>query len=127
MYEIDDTLAETGAIRRYEKKHRRECASCFANLLTVRDGLNMGMSIQQMMRCSRFLRSEGEDVYRIGQTGVVGAKESRLYVYVRIANERIYTLLVGDKDSQRRDVNTCHQIVRNFKKTAQAGRKDRLS
>ena len=117
MYKIDNSLAEQGAIRRYNKKHPQECASCYENLSDVVDYLNMGLPLQQVMRCCSFLRSEGEDVYRIGQTGVVGAKESRLYVYVRIANERIYTLLFGDKDSQRKDVNTCHRIVRNIKKS----------
>lgn len=115
MFEIDNSLAERGAIRRYEKKHRRECASCYENLIAVKDYLNTGMPLQQVMRCCHYLRSEGEDVYRIGQSGIVGAKESRLYIYVRIANGRIYTLLFGDKDSQRKDINTCHQIVRGFR------------
>lgn len=118
MYEIDSSLAEKSAIKRYEKKHCRECASCYENLLDVKDYLNMGLSLQQIMRCCSYLRSEGEDVYRIGQTGVVGAKESRLYIYVRIVDGKIYKLLFGDKDSQRKDINRCHQIVRDFKKRA---------
>ena len=117
MFEIDNSLEEKGCVKRYEKKHREECASCLENLLEVKEYLNAGMRLQQVLRCCSYLRSEGADIYRIGQTGIVGAKETRLYVYVRIVNGKIYKLTFGDKDSQQRDINRCKQIVRKFKKT----------
>ena len=117
MFEIDDSLAEKGCIKRYEKKHRNEYASCLVNLLEIKEFLNGGILLPQLSRCCSYFRSEGEDIYRIGQTGVVGAKETRLYVYVRIVNEKIYKLTVGDKDSQQDDINRCKKIVRKFKKT----------
>ena len=91
------------------------CISCKKNDILLHDSRNRGLRVRDRQFVSYF-RSEGEDVYRIGQTGVVGAKESRLYIYVRIVNGKIYKLLFGDKDSQPKDINRCHQIVRDFKK-----------
>lgn len=85
--------------------------------MEVKEYLNAGKTLPQVLHCCSYIRSEGEDIYRIGQTGVVGAKETRLYVYVRIVSEKIYKLTFGDKDSQQRDINRCKQIVRKFKKT----------
>ena len=115
MYVISDELAETGKIKRYEKKHIKEAASCFANLMRIFMLLNSGIVLDRILHCCSFFRSEGEGVYRIGQTGICGAKETRLYVYVRVEGEKIYKLTMGDKDSQLDDINRCKQIVRKAK------------
>lgn len=61
MFEIDNSQAENGCIRRYEKKHMEECASCLENLLEVKEYLSAGMPLAQVLNCCSYLRSEGED------------------------------------------------------------------
>ena len=54
-------------MKRYRKRHPSEVASCFVNLGLVLDRLNFGIPFQSVEY--GFLRSEGEGIYRIGQTG----------------------------------------------------------
>lgn len=103
--------AEEARFKRYAKKHGDEVAACFANLLKLRDSLNAGLTIAQALTFG-FFGSEGEDVYRIGQTRVKHAKETRLYVYAKISGPDIQVLTIGDKDTQQEDIRRCHQIVR---------------
>ena len=51
-----------------------------------------------------FFRSEGEGVFRIGQTGVRSAKESRLYVYPDEQSQTMYVLTIGIKEQQAKDI-----------------------
>lgn len=51
-----------------------------------------------------FFRSEGGGLYRIGQTGVPAARETRLYVYPDEVTHAMHVLGIGDKHSQSRDI-----------------------
>ena len=97
-------------MKRYRKRHPSEVASCLVNLGLVLDRLNFGIPFQSVEY--GFLRSEGEGIYRIGQTGIPHAKETRLYIYVHIVGSKIYTLTIGDKDTQQDDINRCKATVR---------------
>ena len=97
----------------YRKKHERELISCLANLNNLLHALNMGLSLQEALGLG-FFRSEGENIYRIGQSGVAHAKETRLYVYARITGPDIQILTIGDKKSQQRDIDWCKRLVRRF-------------
>ena len=107
---IDTSLVEAGKMKRYRKRHPSEVASCFVNLGLVLDRLNFGIPFQNVEY--GFLRSEGEGIYRIGQPGIPHAKETRLYIYVHIVGSKIYTLTIGDKDTQQDDINRCKATVR---------------
>lgn len=101
-WEPDSTYANRNAFKKYGKKHRAEYESCFENLDRVVGLLNQGHrwgSFQ--IGC---LRSEGDGLYRIGQTGIAHAKETRLYIYAFEIGCRIYLLTIGDKDSQEDDI-----------------------
>ena len=89
-------------MKRYRKRHPSEVASCFVNLGLVLDRLNFGIPFQSVEY--GFLRSEGE--------GIPHAKETRLYIYVHIVGSKIYTLTIGDKDTQQDDINRCKATVR---------------
>lgn len=62
-----------------------------------------------------FLRSEGQGVYRIGQTGVKHARETRLYVHIDEAARVVRVLTMGGKDSQSDDIRRCHATARTLK------------
>jgi putative component of toxin-antitoxin plasmid stabilization module len=63
-----------------------------------------------------FFRSEGEGVFRIGQTGVESAKESRLYIYPDQKNQIMYILGIGTKDHQSEDINGAKATANEIKK-----------
>lgn len=109
---IDNTLAEKGTIKRYQKRHPDEVASCYANLLLVLDRLNFGIPFAKVEY--GFLRPEGGNVFRIGQTGLRHARETRLYIYVKVVETTIFVLTVGDKDSQQDDINRCKRATKNL-------------
>ena len=106
--------ADENRFKRYDKKHHAEVCSCAANLVRLEVFLNGGGTLQQALNFG-FFGSEGEDVYRIGQTKVVGAKETRLYIYAKITGPEIQVLTVGDKSSQQADIRKCKEIVRSLK------------
>jgi hypothetical protein len=43
-------------------------------------------------------------------------KATRLYVYATIINQTLYLLGIGDKDSQKQDIETCRSKVKQIKK-----------
>ena len=106
-------LAERSRFKDYYKKHPREYASCFVNLGLVIDLLNRHGGVKGFQ--VSFFRSEGKNVYRIGQTGVKHAQETRLYVHVDEAIRCIRILTIGDKSSQADDIRRCHEVARNLK------------
>ena len=112
-WQIENAYASPGKFRRFAGKHPCEFDSLFANLEKIMRLLRTGNKVGSFR--INFFRSEGEDVYRIGQTGVAGAKESRLYVLPIEQNRTMYVLTVGDKDSQERDVWEAKSIAKTIK------------
>lgn len=113
-WEISDALAEKNRFKAFNKKHPRELAACFSNLGHIVALLNHHGNVGAFQ--VGFFRSEGENVYRIGQTGVKHAVETRLYVYVYTVGKILYVLTIGDKTQQTDDIRRCKEIVRSFEK-----------
>jgi putative component of toxin-antitoxin plasmid stabilization module len=110
---IETAYASPGRFKRFAGKHPREYESLFVNLERI-VRLLRGGNKPGGFRVG-FFRSEGEGVYRIGQTGVESAKESRLYVYPDEEDRVMYTLNIGDKDSQTEDINESKRIAATIK------------
>lgn len=106
-------LAERSRFKDYNKKHPREFASCFVNLGLVMDLLNRHGGVKGFQ--VGFFKSEGKNVYRIGQTGVKHAQETRLYVHIDEASRCVRVLTIGDKSSQSDDIRRCHDVAKNLK------------
>ncbi len=115
-WELDISLASKSAFSKFQKNHGREYVSCFNNLNKIIGLLKDGQSPIKLNHNPGFFVSEGKGVYRIGQTGVVGAKETRLYVYPSEQDKVIYILSIGTKESQRVDINEAHKVVKAIKK-----------
>jgi len=115
-WQIENAYASPNKFKRFAGKHPAEFDSLFANLNKVKRLLECGHKIGGFRVA--FFRSEGEGVYRVGQTGVHSAKESRLYVFPDEQNHLMYILNVGDKDSQSRDIDESKQIVRRIKEVS---------
>ncbi len=113
MWSLNTDWHSPGAFARYAKNHEREYESCFTNLDKIMVLLNSGNKLGGFQ--IGFFRSEGEGVWRIGQTGIGGSKETRLYVYPDAVSEIMYILEIGSKDSQQRDIGSAKESVRKIK------------
>jgi len=109
MLEVKRDYSNESRLARYSRKHPAETAVCFRNLGRLLSALDSGLTLQQ---CTfGFFGSEGHDVYRIAQTGIANAHETRLYIYVKITQKEVQLLTIGDKQSQADDIRWCHSTV----------------
>jgi hypothetical protein len=116
-WELNADNASKAQFSSFSKNHPREYASLFANLDKINGLLESGNKIGGFN--VGFFRSEGGDVYRIGQTGVPSAKESRLYVFPDQLNRIMYVLGIGTKDTQDRDINDAKAAVTKIRQPRQ--------
>jgi putative component of toxin-antitoxin plasmid stabilization module len=112
-WHYDNAYANARKFKKFAGNHPREYESLFANLEKIVRLLQGGQKIGGFQ--VGFFRSEGEGVYRVGQTGVPGAKESRLYIYFYEQDRICYVLNIGDKDSQSDDINEAKQAASQIK------------
>ena len=115
-WEVDFSLVSVNALHRFQRNHVQEYASCLRNLDKIIMLLEDGHPLSRLDRNPGFFRSERKGVFRIGQTALVGAKETRLYVYPVEREQVMYVLGIGTKESQASDINEAHKVVKNFKK-----------
>ena len=106
--------ATKSQFKKFRKNHPEEYNSCFTNLDKVKSLLDSGHKLKEFQ--IGFFRSEGGNLYRVGQSGVVAAKESRLYVYPSEAEQKIYILQIGTKETQQQDIKKAKQLIKNIKK-----------
>ncbi len=99
------------------RNHPAEFASCMLNLGKVLDELNTGRKIGGFS--FNFFRSEGNGVYRIGQSSVKSPCEMRLYVYPDETSKTMFLLTIGDKNTQQKDIQACHEKADELKGRAQ--------
>jgi hypothetical protein len=112
-WRIDIADASAGKFKKFAGKHGREYPSLFANLDKIMALLAGGQKLGSFQ--VGFFRPEREGVYRIGQTGVPSAKESRLYVYPDEQKRVMYVLNIGTKEGQAGDINEAHRTARSLK------------
>ncbi|HBF34359.1 TPA: hypothetical protein DDW35_07325 [Candidatus Sumerlaeota bacterium] len=108
-WQISIELASKKQFKDYKKKYPREYLSCFANLERLLEFLNQG--VQGAFEIG-FLGSEGENCWRIAQTKVQSAKETRLYIYVYSDENTIYVMGVGNKETQKKDIREIKEVIR---------------
>jgi len=113
-WKMCDDYAIRSSFKRCRKKHPREYESCFENLDRVLEYLDNGFKWLSFQ--FNYLRSEGGDVFRIGQTGVPHAQETRLYIYCVETETTIYLLNMGDKDSQQEDIKNAKGLVERIER-----------
>lgn len=112
-WSVNRELAEKSRFKDFKKKHPREFASCFVNLGELVDLLSRFGGVKGFQ--VGFFRSEGKNVYRIGQTGVKHALETRLYVHIDEASRCVRVLTIGDKSAQSDDIRRCHEMTKSLK------------
>jgi len=108
---INATTANQSSFRHFRKKHEREYISCFNNLSKIKSLLEEGKKLSEMHYHPSFFRHETDGIFRIGQSGVSSAKESRLYIYPDSAARIIFIVGIGTKETQRSDLAAAKKAV----------------
>lgn len=106
--------------RRYDKKRNNELKAVLNNLDIFLMALNAGKMPKPLLY--GFLHGEPCDVIAIDQTGGPKVAATRLYVYPDVDTETLYLLTLGDKSTQREDIQDCRNFVEQIKCNPELGR-----
>jgi hypothetical protein len=117
-WQYSTEFATPTRFKKFAANHRREYESCFSNLNKLLELLNAGHPVARLVNNPSFFRSEREGLYRIGQSGVKDAKESRLYIYPDEKSEMIYILDIGTKETQRTDIPAAKKVIKHIKRNS---------
>ena len=115
MWQLEPQPGYEKRLKRFVKKHRREALAVLNNLDTFLKALQAGARVQQVkLGC---IHPEPLGVLAIDQKGGgVGLKQTRLYIYPDENSQTLYLLTLGDKQSQKKDIQFCSEWVRNFRR-----------
>jgi hypothetical protein len=113
-WEIDVAWASSTRFKKLSKRHPAEHDSCWANLNKIKKLLEGGARIGSFK--VGFFRSEGGCVYRIGQSGLRDAKETRMYIYPDEEAKILYVLGMGVKETQSVDIREAKGLAREIQK-----------
>lgn len=123
MWGIEKATGFDNQYKKFVKKHESEASAAMGNLETylavLQETNNARIANQQP-----FVHSEPEGMVAIDQRGAKKDKDkktgklkaTRLYVYATVINQTVYLLGIGDKDSQKQDIETCRKKARQIKR-----------
>ncbi len=113
-WSIDVSFAARSAFSQFRRNHPKEYISCFSNLEKIRKLLDDGKKLAEMEHHPSFFRHETKGIFRIGQSGIKGSKESRLYIYPCHREKMLYILGIGTKESQRSDLEQAKKTIKDL-------------
>ena len=115
-WNITETQNFVRDFKLYQKKHPDELAAVLGNLDTYFETLKrLGHPFQ--IRAG-FIHHEPEGIKALDQKGgkqKVKLKQTRLYVYPDVKSKQLYLLALGDKNSQKLDIQTSREILKSLK------------
>ena len=123
MWEVEKAAGFDNQYKKFVKRHENEASAAMSNLetyLAVLQETNNAQAANQQP----FVHSEPEGMVAIDQRGAKRntnkktgkLKATRLYVYAAVINQTVYLLGIGDKDSQKQDIETCRKKARQIKR-----------
>jgi hypothetical protein len=121
MWGIEQYTGFGNQYKKFSKKHENEASAALSNLETYFQVLQATNNVQAANQ-QPFVHPEPEGMVAIDQRGAkVDRKQGklkavRLYVYAAVINQTVYLLGIGDKDSQKQDIETCRAKVRQIKR-----------
>jgi hypothetical protein len=113
MWEIEPTNLFLKLEGWYRKKRPAELAAVLRNLDRYVNLLNAAPNARAVQ--AGFLHGEPSGVVAVDQKG--GGRnlaETRLYTFADDWAKVLHLILIGDKGSQAKDIQTCREFVRNI-------------
>lgn len=121
MWILEKVTGFESRFKKFCKKHEIEVSAALSNLQTYVDVLNKTNNLQTA-NIQPFVHSESDGMVAIDQRGAQverktgKLKATRLYVYAAVINQTVYLLGIGDKDSQKQDIQSFSKKVKQIKK-----------
>jgi hypothetical protein len=105
--------------KRFEKKKLKQFVAVLGNLDTLLKALNEGLTLEQVATFG-FVHSEPKGVLAVDQKGGAKLAQTRLYVYPDRKAQLIHLLTLGDKGTQKGDIEFCSDYVDTLSKREKA-------
>ncbi len=121
MWGIEKGSGFESRFRKYSRKHEDEASAALNNLETYLAVLKETNNVQ-LANSQPFVHSEPDGIVAIDQRGAKTARRSgklkatRLYVYSVVVNQTVYLLGIGDKDSQKQDLETFRKSAKRIQR-----------
>ena len=112
MCQLRTTPTYEARLRRYAKKRRTETQNALRNLNTYHQALLEGTNPLQIS--FGFLHHERQGVYAVDQRPGGNLTQLRLYFYPRPEAGELWLLTIGEKGTQRQDIQDCRDMVRDI-------------
>ena len=110
MWTIQPEAEYERRAKRWPKKYQREFVATHDNLDTYLSALNHGAKVEQIK--FGFIHHEPRGVVAMDQKGGgAGLKQTRLYTYPNKAREVIHLITIGDKSTQKTDIQYACEFV----------------
>lgn len=101
--------------KRYQKKHGNETKAVLNNLDTFFKALQTGGKANLIQ--AGFIHREPQGVIAIDQKGAEGKpRQTRLYIYAVEIDCELHLITIGDKNTQKRDIDDCRNYVNALRK-----------
>jgi hypothetical protein len=114
MWKLEASERYEARHRRYEKKHPRELAAVLKNQATYLAALKVGTNPLQIK--FGFVHPERQGVVALDQKGGGGSlAQTRLYVFPDTEDRVLYQVTLGDKNTQKEDLEYCDWFVSYIK------------
>lgn len=115
-WRVSNEFATKSRFKKFADKYPRELNSCAANLDKLIGHLNSGLRLSVLAQNLSFFRTEGDGLFRIGQSGVKASKESRLYIYPDENTQVIFIIDIGIKETQGTDIASAKKIIKQIRR-----------
>ena len=119
-WELNFTDKYSRMYKQYEKKSPNELIAVLSNLDFYFSALNnLG---DPLLIKAGFIHREPDGIKAIDQKGgkrvkrKTKLKQTRLYIYPAMQEKILYLLTIGDKNSQKEDINFCRNFVKQIRR-----------
>jgi hypothetical protein len=104
-------------LKQYQKKHQAAALATLGNLDAYFEALKTGIPPTQIT--AGFIHPEPQGLIAIDQKGARGhPRATRLYVYAAVVHTTLHLITIGDKDSQKRDLEECRRFITKLRREA---------
>ena len=112
---LEESTIFASKFKKYQKKHPNETAAVMNNLDTYVKTLNAG--VKPALIKAGFIHRETQGVIALDQKGAKGSpRQTRLYIYTYEINNTVFLITIGDKNSQKRDIDDCRSFMKSIRK-----------